>query len=491
MMRRASGEREQTGKRRLQPAVVDRASRISPQVHHRQHWTTQRQCALNNTTVSLTSDIMERSSQRVIHAYAHVRTNQVLYSFTPNLHVSISPVSHIRLHPADFHQNASIARQFPDTGANTSFTHLRKDLWRPLWTLSIPEGKHADAQGRHAFKKLREWRKLHETSWEPPALLALNHSKKEIERMQDQLDQRGGSKKNNVYDVIRHKKKKLRVAAVLDQRANSVADLAAVLAAQEALGAKTQQHREEEAKERRDFQVQTMLDLARRAEQGGLAAIDARLTELKEIEAKADRLGEPMEISKAQMSREVKELNARQRKMHWSADAVKTAREEVKEKNGNLSPEQQEARVREILPSFPTPNASVPKRGSLHNAVARANAPVFSTEGIVIKWANQLDAEYAESWPETVSHAAMGLSRHRAPAAEQEAVMTVAELRTQRLQRGQSSVDDEAQLSHEEKSQRQGFNEAKGQILSMVKQAVAKRAERVARKERQRSAAQS
>lgn len=309
--------------------------------------------------------------------------------------------------------------------------------------------------------------------------------------MQQQLDERGGAKKNNVYDVIRHKKKKLRIATVLDQRANSVADLAAVLAAQEALGAKTQGHRDEEAKGRRNHQVQTMLDLAKEAQQGGVAAIDARLAELSEMEAKADRLGEPTEISKTQMRREAKELNVRKEKMQWSAENVKKATEEVKESNGNLSPEQQEARVREILPSFPTPNASVPKRGSLHNAVARANAPVFSTEGIVIKWANQLDAEYAESWPETVSHAAMGLSRHRAPAAEQEAVMTVAELRTQRLQRGQSSADEEAHLSHEEKSQRQGFNEAKGQILSMVKQAVARRAARVARKERERSAAQS
>src|SRR4051812_14569280 len=44
---------------------------------------------------------MERSSQRVIHAYAHVRTNQVLYSFTPYLHVSISTISHACLCPAD------------------------------------------------------------------------------------------------------------------------------------------------------------------------------------------------------------------------------------------------------------------------------------------------------------------------------------------------------------------------------------------------------
>lgn len=324
-------------------------------------------------------------------------------------------------------------------------------------------------------------------------MLALNHSKKEIERMQDQLDQRGGAKKNNVYDVIRHQKKKLRVATVLDQRANSVADLAAVLAAQEVLGAETIKHRDEAAKGRRDFQVQTMLDLAKEAEQGGLAAIDARLAELADMEAKADRLGEPMEISKTQMSRELKELNARKTKMQWSAETVQTAREEVKQSNGNLSPEQQEARVREVLPSFPTPNSSVPKRGSVRAAVARDNAPVFSTEGIVIKWANQLDAEYAESWPETVSHAAMGLARHRAPAAEQEAVLTVAEFKSNSMQRGKESgaEGEDSQLSHEERSQKQGFTKARGEILSMVKEAVAKRAARTARKERERLAVRS
>jgi len=311
--------------------------------------------------------------------------------------------------------------------------------------------------------------------------------------MQQQLDERGGAKKENVYDVIRHKKKKLRVATVLDQRANSVADLAAVLAAQEALGGRTQRRRDNAVIGRRNFQVKTMLEQAEEAEQGGLAAIDARLAELKELEAKADRLGEPMEISKTQMSREVKELNARRRKMHWSADVVKTAKDEVKEKHGNLSPEQEEARVREILPSFPTPTGSIPKRGPLRVAVERSNGPVFSTEGIVIKWANQLDAEYAESWPETISHAAMGFARHRAPAASQEAVMTVAEFKNNSMQRSNLSAaeGEDAQLSPEQKSQKQGLTKARGEILSMVKEAVAKRAARGARKERERLAMRS
>jgi len=228
-----------------------------------------------------------------------------------------------------------------------------------------------------------------------------------------------------------------------------------------------------------------MLDLAKEAEQGGLDAINARLTELKEAKAKADRLGEPMEISKTQMRRELMELYARKNKMRWSVRMVKTTTEEVIKTNGSLSPAEQEARVREALPSFPTPNVSVPKRGSLRARVERANAPVFSTEGIVIKWANQLDAEYAESWPETVNHMAMGLARHRAPAAEQEAILDVGEFRNNRTQAYQSKrgivpaseeIAEIEELSLEESSQKKGLKKVRGEILGMVKEAVAARA---------------
>lgn len=317
----------------------------------------------------------------------------------------------------------------------------------------------------------------------------MNHSKKEIERLQDALDERGGSKKENVYDVIKHKKKKLRVAAILDQRANSVADLAAVLVAQEALGTDTQNFKTEEAKARRDYQVQLMLDLAKEAEAGGLAPLEARLTELNEAKAKADRLGEPMEMSKTQMRRELKDVFAQRSKMRWSARVVGEATQKVKETRGNLSPQQQEARVRETLPDgFPTPEAvknSIPKRGSIHARMERANAPVFSTEGIVIKWANQLDAEYAEAWPETINHQAMGLARHRAPDADEEAVHDVADFRNKQTlayqtKRGNVAPSEETAdvadvADVEQRSQAEGLKKVRGEILSMVQDAVAKR----------------
>jgi hypothetical protein len=62
-----------------------------------------------------------------------------------------------------------------------------------------------------------------------PDELVRPHTEEEIEEMTDKLKNRGGSKINNVYDVIKHKKKKLRARQVMDQKANSIADLAAGL----------------------------------------------------------------------------------------------------------------------------------------------------------------------------------------------------------------------------------------------------------------------
>jgi hypothetical protein len=359
---------------------------------------------------------------------------------------------------------------------------MRKDLWRPLWTLSIPEGEHADAQGRHAFKKLREWRKLHETSWERPALLSLNHSKKEIERLEEQLRDRGGSKKENVYDVIKHKKKKLRVAAILDQRANSVADLAAVLAAQEALGTKTQQNKDEEAKSRRAFQVQTMIDMAKEVEQGALDEVKLQIKQLEE-QLKSSSADGSTEMSKTQLRKQLKDMIARKTKLQWSSSCVKRVKEEMKESGGELSPEQQDARLRENLPEYPAPR-SIPKRGPMRARLERENAPVFSTEGIVIKWANHLDAEFAESWPETIDHQPMGFARNRAPNADQEPIMDVESFRQRTSQAylaKRGLVEQAADVEVSEKpegeiSQIEGFNMARGEIVNAVRKAVAARA---------------
>jgi hypothetical protein len=194
--------------------------------------------------------------------------------------------------------------------------------------MSIPDGPFADAQGKHAFKKLREWRKLHETSWEPPATLARPYSEKEIKVMQDELDNRGGSKVDTVYDIIRKKKKQMRINIVMDQKANSVADLAAVLIEQEQLGAKTAEQKEEEAKTFLAAERSLMLRLAEEVEKGGLDSIKSRIEELEAMKAKADRLGEA-EQSKRQITKQMHGLHVKEKKMQFASKAVASAKQKL------------------------------------------------------------------------------------------------------------------------------------------------------------------
>lgn len=174
--------------------------------------------------------------------------------------------------------------------------------------------------------------------------------------------------------------------------------------------------------------------------------------------------------------------------MAWSANIVAEKTQEIIDNEGGdmseMTPERQLDRLSISLPNFPTPNLSVPKRGSLRARLERANRPVFSTEGIVVKWANQLDAEYAEAWPETIAHEPMGLSRHRAPAADDESILDVADFRAARMQANQERV----QAKQDRKDRLQGkltasereredkdFTNSRGEILSMVEEAVAAR----------------
>ncbi|KAI9698765.1 MAG: hypothetical protein M1836_003875 [Candelina mexicana] len=121
---------------------------------------------------------------RHIFVYSNLRTNQVIYSLTRTMN------------------NNDALRQLPYLGKKTVPAALRKDLWQPLATISFPEPQ----QGLTAFRKLREYRKLHELSYP--------------------------------LDVIKDKNgkllsKKQRGKKLMDQKANSIADIAAVLQSRE------------------------------------------------------------------------------------------------------------------------------------------------------------------------------------------------------------------------------------------------------------------
>ncbi|KAK5689804.1 hypothetical protein LTR17_026130 [Elasticomyces elasticus] len=240
---------------------------------------------------------------RNIYAYTNIRTSQVLYSLSQSLD------SHASL------------KQLPDLGANHTPPKLRKDVWKPLWTLALPSSEpHARAQGLHAFKKLREYRKLHELNWKPSPLLSKPYSAADIEHERKKLDERGGSKKENVYDVIARRKWNLRVKEIMDQKATSIADLAAVLSEQDEMGQKTAAKRKDEMAIDREAEVKEILALSEAAEKG----------ELKELEAQVDAMRLRLESSepdaegksKGMLRREFNNLFGKRARMQFAADAV-------------------------------------------------------------------------------------------------------------------------------------------------------------------------
>jgi hypothetical protein len=98
-------------------------------------------------------------------------------------------------------QNNHALSQLPYNGKKTVPAALRKDLWAPLARVHFPQGQ--SSAGLTTFRLLREYRKLHETQWDPSFAID-PETKKPLSR-------------------------KLRGRKLCDQKANSIADLAAAL----------------------------------------------------------------------------------------------------------------------------------------------------------------------------------------------------------------------------------------------------------------------
>ena len=127
---------------------------------------------------------------------------------------------------------------------------------------------------------------MHELYWTPPKELARNRTEQELEEIQARIEDRGGSKKESVYDVIKREKKKLRLRNVMDQKANSVADLAAVLVEQEVIS-------EEDPGEYELKEMRSILTLDARAQRGALEELDA---EIERLEGKIRELEKEKEM---------------------------------------------------------------------------------------------------------------------------------------------------------------------------------------------------
>ncbi|KAL8847437.1 MAG: hypothetical protein Q9221_007506 [Calogaya cf. arnoldii] len=280
-----------------------------------------------------------------IFVYNNIRTNQTIYSLTRSLN------------------NHTSLKQLPFLGKKSVPSHLRKDLWQPLCLVSFPR----PSQGFIAYRRLREFRRLHETSY-PLSLIT----------------QTEGPHKGQL-----HRTKK-RGKILMDQKANSVADLAAVLLRAEEKLPKTDEvidPKEEAEKEARQAEERE------KAKKAWMAKVEASRREKKlDFDPEA-----------ALQLWEQKEANRIARK-----EKMQTERLRKKEEAPLLKLKAKEKQVEWVRRM-----QKIGKKTALRKDPQPHEEP--GVEGVKISWANLLDAEFAEQWPKAVVHD--GLSRHRYTAA--------------------------------------------------------------------------
>lgn len=267
---------------------------------------------------------------------------------------------------------------------------------------------------------------MHEIYWTPPKELSRVRTEEELKQIQDRIDDRGGSKKENVYDVIKRNKKKLRLKGVMDQKANSIADLAAVLVEQEAISGV-------DPGEYKTKQVNEMLRLNDAAQEGALAKLEAeieRLTQrIKGLVKLIPELHEQASSGRIRNQRVLRKKarhalrGARSRKEQIEHALATVSGTEGVEQPADMESEQhgqqavkapQEAQTRRIQNTNPKGPVTIRKPG-------------FSMEGVKVTWQNIMDAEFASTWPVTVQHEWMGITRHAAPKPGAEPMMSAQE----------------------------------------------------------------
>jgi hypothetical protein len=204
-------------------------------------------------------------------------------------------------------------------------------LWTPFCLLSFPSPEI----GLSSYRKLREYRKLHENAYPLSA-----------------VTQTEGKHAGQLLP----KKKKGKV--LMNQKANTVADMAAVLLHHDPTW---------KAEEKKQDEATRLMEVAKKRE--------ARMAEL---------------------TRQLEELTEKRKDATMSTEEAETVRIGVRTTLGRLRSLQHDAKVADA---------------ALQKA-AGTNLNIL--DGTTIRWANILDAEYAATWPKIVVHDSLGKSRYTA-----------------------------------------------------------------------------
>ncbi|KAF2126698.1 hypothetical protein P153DRAFT_368767 [Dothidotthia symphoricarpi CBS 119687] len=349
---------------------------------------------------------------QVIYVFRNAKTNQIIYSLQELL---------------DNHHLA----QLPFIGKHSKPPTLRPDEWIPHCVVTFPTPE----QGHNAFRKLREFRKLHELSWE---------------------------KTNPSW---KHMSAKDRMHRIMDQRANMSADLAEVLHIQDKVGVSMREAYDEQQRKATEFmnkrwpQIDALANAAVAKEKVAdnpkwlehqIRSMTTKL-KMKHNQNEADQ--KRLSSAKASLETRLKRITYARRK----AEQFKDAQDALTKKAANankfnatehLAKLKREARTLQTRLDFPDPDDEHPahirhllrgrqeriaeleqafifkaQAAARDHHIARSVLPrvlkntlptPFSLTDVSIKWADIIDASHAAgNWPEAILHDVLGVNNIR------------------------------------------------------------------------------
>ncbi|KAJ4305921.1 hypothetical protein N0V90_001454 [Kalmusia sp. IMI 367209] len=359
---------------------------------------------------------------QIIYVFANVKTGQVIYSLVELLD--------------DYHLD-----QLPFIGKHSKPPVLRPDEWAPHCVVTFPLAE----QGLQAFRKLREFRRLHETAWNKtnPEWLGLP-AKKRMQKIMNQIpntsadlaevlksqeavseDMRSRVEEQNALDTATMDKLWARIHAQADASlAKDKRDWdnpekleQRIKKFEYQLGAKRNQNEEDQnrlkaAKRSSEVRLQKVLWARRKAEEfkqmqetlsaqaapANEAGAEEKLKQLKEeIQA--------LEVDSASDQNLLRQHKAEIAKLEAAFEAKRQA-------NTRDHPV-----ARSILPAYYKKLSALPAKKRIFAGMLRPykeKLPQPFTMDVEIRWADLRNAEYAAgNWPAAVLHDTLPLQHSR------------------------------------------------------------------------------
>ncbi|EDN05879.1 hypothetical protein I7I51_06256 [Histoplasma capsulatum] len=297
-------------------------------------WRTQERARLRKALHRLTHG-------KNIFAYNNIRTNQVVYSFTREL------------------EKNNVLSQLVYHGKKTVPATLRKDMWTPYFSLHFP----STSLGLEAYRLLREFSMQRQLA--PPADMITASQDNEVLTRQRPRDPAEAEKWDEEWKIRMEQhqflNKKLRARILMDQKATSVADVAAVLALQQ------QKMKEEQEREARENELEDENEEETEEVEGG---------DGEKVKNESGKVGDKDKTGK--------KISRKRRKRIQAAIRAQQALE--KDTMDKIAELERMLQVK-IDPSLPP---------SEHHIVNEGEVKMF--------WVDLHNLQYAESWPKNVIH---------------------------------------------------------------------------------------